>query len=242
MFTLQQLNTQAKTAITLFLLFILTATISSVILLGLELTGKKAGFNLPTISQIQSKYTTPAIVAAMRGSMFKHVTEEEDIDLVAQWIKNGAKKEDPLFVTVARNIKLDCTNCHSKTSTMTKAIPSIPLETYKQILEHIEAGYSWSKMSKQAHIHMFGIAMFLIVLTLLFSYTSYNNCIKNTLILTSYGGSFLDIFSWWFSKYYAGLVYLIYGMGGLMVGSILLMSVLILADIWKNASSVSVSC
>jgi len=232
--TVQQLNTQAKTAITLFLLFIITATVSSVILLGLELTGKKEGLNIPTISQIKTKYTTPEIVAAMRGNMFKHVTEEEDIDVVNQWIENGATKDDPSFKLVARIIKLDCANCHSKTSTMTGAIPSIPMQTYEQIVEHTEAGYSWSKMSKQAHIHMFGISMFLIVLTLLFSYTSYNNGIKNTLIFTSFGGAFLDIVSWWFSKYFAGLVYLIFSMGGLMVGSILLMSFLILINIWKK--------
>ncbi len=232
--TIQQLNTQAKTAITLFLLFIITATVSSVILLGLELTGKKDGLNIPTISQIKTQYTTPAIVAAMRGSMFKHVTEEEDIDIVNQWITNGATKEDPSFKLVERIIKLDCANCHSKTSTMTGAIPSIPMQTYEQIVKHIEAGYSWSKMSKQAHIHMFGISMFLITLTLIFSYTTYSNSIKNTLILASFGGAFLDIFSWWFSKYYIGLVYLIFGMGGMMIGSILLMSILIFANIWKK--------
>lgn len=232
--TIQQLNTQAKTAITLFLLFIITATVSSVILLGLELTGKKDGLNIPTISQIKTKYTTPAIVAAMRGSMFKHVTEDEDIDIVNQWIENGATKEDPSFKLVARIIKLDCANCHSKTSTMTGAIPSLPMQSYEQIVKHIEVGYSWSKMSKQAHIHMFGISMFLITLTLLFSYTSYSNGIKNTLIFTSFGGAFLDIFSWWFSKYFSVLVYVIFGMGGLMVGSIILMSFLILINIWKK--------
>lgn len=232
--TIQQLNTQAKTAISLFLLFIITATCSSVILLGLELTGEKAGLNMPTIAQIQSKYSSPELVASMRGGMYQHVTADEDIDLVDQWIKDGASREDASYKAVAKVIKLDCANCHSKGSSMSQAMPSIPLETYEQILEHTGAGYSWSKMSKQAHVHMFGIAMFLITLTLIFSYTTYSNGIKNTLILTSFGGAFLDIFSWWFSKYYTGLVYLIYGMGGLMIASILLMSVLILANIWKE--------
>lgn len=222
--TIQQLNTQAKIVISMFLLFIIVATCSSVILLGLELTGKKAGFNIPTVSQIQTKYTTPAIVASMRGSMYEHVTADEDIDIIDQWIKNGAKKEDASYKTVAQIIKLDCSNCHSKSSTMSNAMPSIPLENYEQIVEHTAAGYSWSKMSKQAHIHMFGIAMFLTILTLIFSYSSFNNGIKNILIVTSFGGAFLDIFSWWFSKYYPGFVYLIYAMGGLMVGSILLIS------------------
>ena len=63
--SIQQLNTPAKTAISLFLLFVITATISSVILLGLELSGQKEGLNIPTISQIQNKYTMPSIVSAM---------------------------------------------------------------------------------------------------------------------------------------------------------------------------------
>ncbi|MGL1930845.1 MAG: hypothetical protein OCC45_03670 [Desulfotalea sp.] len=236
--TIQQLNTQAKIAVTLFLLFIITATISSVVLLGLELTGEKAGLNIPTVSQIQSKYTTPALVSAMRGSMYQYVTEDDDIDLVEQWIKDGAKKEDESYETVTEIIKFDCINCHSKSSTMSKAIPSMPFETYEEIVSHTDAGYSWTKMSKQAHIHIFGIAMFLITLTFLFAYTTYSNSIKNALIIGSFTGAFLDIFSWWFSKYYDGLVYLIYGMGGLMVGSILLMSFMIIINIWQNKEEV----
>lgn len=232
--TIQQLNIQAKMSITLFLLFVIIATLSSIILLGLELTGSKEGINIPTVSQIKSKYTTPALVSAMRGSMYQYVTEDEDIDLVNEWIENGALKEDSNYETVANIVKLDCANCHSKTSTMSKAIPSMPLETYEEIVSHTEAGYSWSKMSKQAHIHMFGIAMFLVIVTFVFAYSTYNETIKSALIIGSFTGALLDIFSWWFSKYYSGLVYLIYGMGGLMVGSILLMSVLIILNIWKN--------
>lgn len=234
---IRQLNIQAKTAITLFLGFVVVATLSSVILLGLELTGEKKGINIPTIPQMQSKYATPEIVASMRGGMYEHVAEDEDIDVVDQWIKNGAKKDDPDYETVAEIIELDCADCHSKTSTMSKAIPSMPFESYKEIKSHTQIGYSWKKMSKQAHIHMFGIAMFLITLTLIFAYTTYRDCIKTTLIITSFGGAFLDIFSWWFSKFFGGLIYVIYAMGGIMIGSILLMSLLILIDIWKKPIS-----
>lgn len=232
--TIQQLNTHAKMSITLFLFFVIIATVSSVILLGLELTGSKKGINIPTVSQIESKYTTPALVSAMRGSMYQYVTEDEDIDLIDEWIKNGASKEDVDYETVADIIKYDCVNCHSKSSTMSKAIPSMPFETYEEITSYTEAGYSWSKMSKQAHIHMFGIAMFLVTVTFVFAYSTYNETIKSILIIGSFTSAFLDIFSWWFSKYYSGLVYLIYGMGGLMVSSILLMSVLIIFNIWRN--------
>ena len=231
---IQQLNIQAKTAISLFLLFIIVGTISSVILLGLELTGAKKGINIPTVSQIQNKYTTPELVASMQGNMYEHVADDDDIIIVARWIKNGAKKEDKDYSDVEEIISLDCADCHSKSSKMSKAIPSMPFETFDEIKRHTEAGYSWSKMSKQAHIHMFGISMFLITLTLIFAYTTYKDNVKMILICTSFGGAFLDIFSWWFSKFFVGLVYMIYIMGGVMVSSILLMSVLILINIWEK--------
>ena len=148
--SIQQLNTPAKTAISLFLLFVITATLSSVILLGLELSGEKAGLNIPTISQIENKYTMPSIVSAMKGSMYKEVTDDSDIDTVHNWIKDGAKKEGKLYDDAWKIIQNDCANCHSKTSKMSRAIPSMPFDTYEQVLTHTEAGYSWSKMSKQA--------------------------------------------------------------------------------------------
>lgn len=232
--SIQQLNTPAKTAISLFLLFVITATISSVILLGLELSGQKEGLNIPTISQIQNKYTMPSIISAMKGSMYKEVTDDSDIDTVHNWIKEGSKKEGKLYEDAWKIIQNDCANCHSKTSKMSRAIPSMPFDTYEQVMTHTEAGYSWSKMSKQAHIHMFGISTFLILISLMFAYTTYKESVRSVLILSSFGGAFLDIFSWWFSKFVPELVYLIFAMGGLMVGSILLMSVLVLANIWKK--------
>ena len=232
--SIQQLNTQAKTAISLFLLFVITATISSVILLGLELSGEKAGVNIPTISQIQNKYTMPSLVAAMKGSMYKEVADDEDIVTVHNWIKEGSKQGGKLYEDAWKIIQKDCANCHSKTSKMSRAIPSMPFDTYEQVMTHTEAGYSWSKMSKQAHIHMFGISTFLILISLLFAYTTYKESLRSVLIIASFGGAFLDIFSWWFSKFVPELVYLIFAMGGLMVGSILLMSVLILANLWKK--------
>lgn len=231
---IQQLNFQAKTAITLFLLFVITATISSVILLGLELTGEKQGLNIPTVSQIKTKYTTPALVSAMKGSMYEHVTADEDIDVINEWIEQGASDKGELYSDAAEIIKLDCADCHSKSSTMSKAIPSIPFDTYVQIKEHTEAGYSWKKMSKQAHIHMFGISTFLVLITFMFAYTTYKESVRNVLIIASFSAAFLDIFSWWFSKFLPELVYLIYVMGGIMVSSILLMCLLILVNIWKK--------
>lgn len=236
--SVKDLNFQAKSAISLFLLFVIIATISSVILLGLALTGEQKGLNIPTIKQIEAKYATPLIVGSMVGSMKEYVSADEDVETVKSWIAEGAKKDSELYEDVASIIKYDCRNCHSRTSTMTKAIRSMPFESYEDIVLYVESGYDWKKMSKQAHIHMFGIASFLVFVTLIFAYTTYRSCIRTTLILTAYFGSFIDIFSWWFVKEFSVLVYAIYIFGAVMVGSIVLMSILSVIDIWsKNSKS-----
>lgn len=233
--TIRQLNVEAKMAITLFLLCILFGSLASVILVSLELGGKTSGFNIPTISQIENKYTSSALVGAMRGSMYEHVSDDSDIELVSQWVENGAAN-DALFTKVHEIIQYDCTNCHSKSSKMTEAIPSIPFESYDEIKASTSPGYSLKEMAKQAHIHLYGISLFLILLTLLFSYTTYHILIKRSLISISFLSAFLDISSWWFSKYYHSLVYLMFVVGGLLIACILSMCILILIDIWKKST------
>lgn len=231
---IRQLNVQAKTAISLFLLFIILGSVSSVIYIGLSLTGAKSGIQVPQISHLKSHYSESSLVAAMKGSMNQYVVDDQDITAVENWVKTGTPKEGVDYETVAEIMALDCANCHSKSSTMSKAIPSIPLENYEQIKAHTEAGYSWSKMAKSAHIHLYGISIFMIIVTLLFAYTTYPSFIRMTLILSSFSAAFLDISSWWLSKFLPLLVYVIYVMGAVMVGSIVLMSLMILLDIWKK--------
>jgi hypothetical protein len=231
---IQHLNIQAKMAITLFLGFVIVATVSSVILLGLSLTGEKSGLKIPTVGQISNKYATSMLVGSMHGSMNEFVSVLEDIDVVEQWVEEGAKEEHPLYKDVESIIRFDCRNCHSRTSTMTRAIRSMPFETYEDIVIYTEAGYSWKQMSKQAHIHMYGIASFLIFVALLFAYTTYRDWIRSSLIIASFSAGFIDIFSWWFIKEIPVLAYAIFGFGAIMVGSILLMSILVLMDMWRE--------
>lgn len=233
---IRQLNTEAKTAISLFLLFIILGSLSAVIYIGLSLTGAQSGIQIPKISQLKSAYSEPALVAAMKGSMNEYVVDSGDITTVENWIKAGTPSEGSDYEAVAEIMSYDCANCHSKSSTMSKAIPSLPLENYEQIKAHTQAGYSWSKMAKSAHIHLYGIAMFMIIVTLIFAYTTYPYLLKMALIVSSFSAAFLDISSWWLAKFFPMLVYVIYVMGAVMVGSVVLMSLLILLDIWKKDS------
>lgn len=235
---LKSLNPSAKLAASLFAGSIIIGTVSSLIMLGLLLSANESGFVLPTLEGIKVKYTYPIIVSSMKSSMYEYVADDEDIEIVQQWIAEGASEEF-FKEEVLPIMKADCTKCHSKSSTMSKAITSMPLGNYEQVLAQTKGGYSWGKMSRQAHLHLFGIGVFLALLSGLMAYSSYYPWIRNLLIATSTIFLWLDVLGWWLTKYMVEFAYLIYVSGTLMSGSILAMCVLVLLDIWVQVPGIS---
>ncbi len=84
--------------------------------------------------------TEPRIVAAMKTSMYEQVADDEDIDVMAEWIEKGAKNDDTFKKEIFSIIKNDCKNCHSPTSTMTKKVPYIPFASYDDIKKFTTVG------------------------------------------------------------------------------------------------------
>jgi cytochrome b subunit of formate dehydrogenase/nitrate reductase cytochrome c-type subunit len=82
----------------------------------------------------------PRIVAAMKTSMYSQVADDEDIEIMAQWIEQGGRNDDFFKNEVYPIIKNDCLNCHSKTSTMTKKAPHIPFRSYADIKKFTKVG------------------------------------------------------------------------------------------------------
>lgn len=229
--TLKSLNTGAKLAVTFFLGSVLIATVSALILLGLAISEETEGAVMPSIEGLKLKYAYPRFVSSMKSSMYEYVTEDESIDAVDQWIRDGKTKE--AFEAVVRPImKEDCTKCHSVTSEMTEAMPSMPLSQYKDVLPLTESGYTWTQMSKQAHTHLFGIAVFLVILSGLMAYSTYLPWIRYTLILLSSVSLWMDILGWWLAKFMVDYVYVIYVSGAVMSGSIMAMVGLVCLDLW----------
>lgn len=82
----------------------------------------------------------PRIVAAMKTSMYDQVADDEDIEIMAQWIEQGSKNDDFFKNNIYPIIKLDCLNCHSKGSTMTRKAPHIPFNSYGDIKKFTKVG------------------------------------------------------------------------------------------------------
>lgn len=73
------------------------------------------------------------LVKAMKIGMYEFVTDDEEIDIVGKWVKDGGLKDQIFEDDVLSIMKENCTKCHSKTSTMSKAVPDLPLTTFEEI-------------------------------------------------------------------------------------------------------------
>jgi hypothetical protein len=230
-YTLKNLPTSARLSLSFFLLSIIIGTVSALIMLGLLLNHQESGFTIPSVENIKIHYHYPQIVSAMKTSMNQYVIDGEDIAAVEKWIEAG-KTEAGYTETVAPILDTACVSCHNPTSTMSGAMPGLPLTTYKEVLQHTNAGYSWVKMSKQAHVHLFGIGTFLAIVSTIFAFTSFRPWIRNTVITVGWVALILDVLCWWLTKYELGFAYVIVGAGAAMSSSAIGMSALSMLDLW----------
>jgi len=101
------------------------------------------------------------LVHAMNTTMYEFVTEDESIEVVDLWIKDGMPADS--FQELIRPIMVeDCTKCHSASSTMTYAIPTLPLSSYEQVVDLSHSGWR----SRQFRINMTGLTMLTIFIVL----------------------------------------------------------------------------
>lgn len=104
------------------------------------------------------------LVRSMKTTMYEFVTEDESIDLVAQWIDEGRSRT--MYETdIAPLMTEDCTKCHSKDSTMTYAINDLPLQTYEEVVALSYQGW----LSRQFRINVSGLVMFVLFAAIWFT-------------------------------------------------------------------------
>ncbi|WP_082627215.1 ferric reductase family protein [Colwellia sp. TT2012] len=101
------------------------------------------------------------LVRSMKTTMYEFVSEDESIDDVIDWIALGMP-ESMYHDKIRPIMQEDCTKCHSTSSTMTYAIPSLSLSHYNDVMSLSESGI-WSR---QFRINFCGIVMLLLVIAL----------------------------------------------------------------------------
>ncbi len=113
----------------------------------------------PFLSTLLGK--EPDLVRVMKTTMYEFVSEDESIEEIALWIAQGhdkSVKKEKIYPV----IKEDCTKCHNTSSTMTYAIPSIPLSTYQEVKQTTQRGVG----SRQFRINASGILMLFIMVVI----------------------------------------------------------------------------
>ncbi|MEH6649687.1 MAG: hypothetical protein V7707_06600 [Motiliproteus sp.] len=229
---LNALNFQAKLGLSGFLITVILGALSAATLIGLVYSKHDSGFQIPDMDKVKAKYSDSMLVGSMKTSMYKHVADDADIDIVAQWINDGAKDDAFFKEEVMYIIEADCQKCHSKSSQMTGAITSMPFSSYEDLLTYTEKGYSWTHMAKTAHIHLFGISVFLVIVSLVMSFSAYVGLIKTVLISVGWIALWLDISAWWLAKFSDQFAYMIAAAGTFEIGAVVTMSGLCLLDMW----------
>lgn len=221
---LKNLNPGGRVAVTLFALTLLTALTSAEILVFHSL-----GYEI-SVDKVKARYAGSLLISAMRGSMYEHVTEDESIAIVERWIANGATEED--YDGVAQVMDEDCTNCHSSTSTMSEAMPGMPLTSFADTKVLSRRGLPPGKLLLQLHVHAFALATILAVLSLMFCAADIFGIWKVLGPVVGYAGLWVDTAGWVFGLIGEWAAWLIMIGGGMLAAAIAGMAIVIIIDCW----------
>ncbi|MFA6971114.1 MAG: hypothetical protein WC208_06890 [Gallionella sp.] len=166
--------------------------------------------------------------AAIRGPMAGNISDD-DRDVMVAWLKDGAQEEH-----FAKDIKpiLDktCLACHVQSSGMN--IPD--LSTYQAIhkFAEVDTGMSMASLLKLSHIHLFGISLLLFMLGSIFIQTEVNVWFKRFLVVSPMLAVFVDVLSWFLTKYDSHYAIIVIAAGGILGLSMALQILISLYQIW----------
>jgi hypothetical protein len=225
---LKALDLGGRLAVTLFAATLLGALATAELLIIYSLGGTMS------IDQVKAKYTGSLLVSAMRGSMYEHVTEDESIAIVERWIAAGATEAGYTDEGVVDVMDEDCTDCHSKGSTMSDAMPSLPLTTFEEVAELAAPGLPAGKLLMQLHVHAFALGTILLVLALVFCAADIAAVWKVLLPVVGFVGLWLDTAGWVFGAFGDWAAWFIVVGGGLLAAAIAAMAAVVLLDCWMK--------
>jgi len=217
-----------RLAVSLFTLTMLAALLAAELLVHNILGGDLS------VDSVKAKYAGSLLVGSMHGQMYEYVTEDESIAIVERWIAAGATEQGYKEDGVRDVMEEDCTNCHSKTSTMTDAMPSMPLTSYADVKKLAARGLPTGKLLMQLHVHAYTLGVILLVLGLLLAAADVASFWKVLLPLVAFAGLWIDTAGWILGRVGEWAAWLIMGGGGLLAAGIAAMAGIVLLDCWMR--------
>ncbi|MES1981145.1 MAG: hypothetical protein V4443_01600 [Pseudomonadota bacterium] len=166
--------------------------------------------------------------AAIRGPMASYI-QEEDRHVMVAWLKDGAPETD--YATRIKPIlQKTCLACHSKASGMN--VPDFT--TYPGLHQYaqVDTGMSIASLLRLSHIHLFGISLLLFALGFIFIHAEVNVWFKRFLIVSPMLAVFVDILSWFLTKWDPVYAYTVVIAGAVLGLSMALQILISLYQIW----------
>lgn len=188
---------------------------------------RKMGMNAvqATIVKYYGNRGNTRLEAALNGSMADKISPAERAEVIG-WIRDGAaateyEKVQPLF---AKN----CISCHSKDS----GYPIPPLTSYDEVLKvtEVDWGQSLLRLVRVSHVHLFGMSFIFLLTGLIFALSEINERLRLVIVILPFIAIWLDIGSWWFTKYQPVFAYTVI-IGGALMG--LALAAQILISLWE---------
>ncbi len=194
-----------------------------------EMNDGKPGLS---ISDVASSYygnrSGTRLEAAIRGPMAGFIEDEDRMRIVA-WLKDGAE-EGQYDKEIHPILAKTCLNCHDK-----KINPNYPdFTTYAGLREvsKTDTGMSMASLLKLSHIHLLGISMLLFVIGFIFIQAEVNVWFKRFLVVSPMLAVFVDVASWFLTKWDYHYAIVVIVAGGILGFSMALQILISLYQIW----------
>ena len=188
---------------------------------------RKMGLSLieATIVKYYGNRGNTRLEAALNGVMADTIDSTEKTEVI-RWIRNGATVEG--YEQVRPLFERNCVSCHSKDSGYAVA----PLTTYEDVVRLAEPdlGQSIRALSRVTHIHLFGMSFIFLLTGMIFALSEVNRYLRRVIIALPFIAIWMDIGSWWFTKYQPVFAYTVI-IGGALMGAALAAQILI--SLWE---------
>ena len=159
--------------------------------------------------------------AAIRGSMAGYI-EGEDRHHIVAWLKDGAPQEG-YQQQIKAIIDKNCIACHTSAANLPDFTTYQGLHQFAQV----DTGMSIMSLLRLSHIHLFGISLLLFALGFIFIQSEVHTWFKRFLILSPMAAVFVDILSWFLTKWdpvYAYTIVISGAVLGLAMGAQIIIS------------------
>ncbi|HSG06286.1 MAG TPA: hypothetical protein VLB09_07805, partial [Nitrospiria bacterium] len=128
-----------------------------------------------------------------------------------------------------------CVSCHNPDS----GLPVPPLTTYEEVRELTETdlGTSIRTLARVSHVHMFGLSFIFLLTGSIFALSEVNKRFRLVIVALPFVAIWLDVGSWWFTKYQPLFAYTVI-IGGALMGFALGAQIIIsIWDMWLRGKT-----